>query len=294
MLKTFSSRLAVAAALGLTTSGAMAAPLALSQPNGLTRIYSATFDGALTACGGGSSTYCTFFGGDPSASQNVGITPNPTGLVNNVPGGIGPTHTPAAPVPASGSFLDLTLGGGNTTLTLGDQIAATGDSAVTFAPATVCVTPGSGCALINATVNNAGMVFNPTGPVNGGALTPGGGGSTGDTVAVDGNGKAVFMIQNGGGIVVDFSRFSQVTTSCTGTQCAALTFDALNLDMVRYVLEIDYDPTFTSFTGNFIGQTSNNSMVFATLNSVPVPAAVWLMGSALGLLGWIRRRTTSS
>ena len=24
---------------------------------------------------------------------------------------------------------------------------------------------------------------------------------------------------------------------------------------------------------------------------IPVPAAVWLFGSALGLLGWVRRRT---
>jgi hypothetical protein len=28
-----------------------------------------------------------------------------------------------------------------------------------------------------------------------------------------------------------------------------------------------------------------------TLNTVPVPAAIWLFGSALGLLGWMRRKT---
>jgi len=27
------------------------------------------------------------------------------------------------------------------------------------------------------------------------------------------------------------------------------------------------------------------------LVAVPVPAAVWLFGSALGLLGWVRRRS---
>jgi len=29
-----------------------------------------------------------------------------------------------------------------------------------------------------------------------------------------------------------------------------------------------------------------------TVSAVPVPAAVWLFGSALGLLGWVRRRAT--
>ncbi len=43
---------------------------------------------------------------------------------------------------------------------------------------------------------------------------------------------------------------------------------------------------------------SGSSNVFAkwtlnaTLGVIPVPAAVWLFGSALGLLGWIRRRAT--
>jgi hypothetical protein len=99
---------------------------------------------------------------------------------------------------------------------------------------------------------------------------------------VDGNGRAVFQVQNAGGVVVDFSRFSQVVTSCVGGPnppgptpgggfCSLVTGDVLNLDVVRYVLEIDYDPGFTSFTGNFIGETSNASIIRVTLNSA-VPA----------------------
>ena len=37
--------------------------------------------------------------------------------------------------------------------------------------------------------------------------------------------------------------------------------------------------------------TSGN-LVFAQVSAIPVPAAVWLFGSALGLLGWMRRKAT--
>jgi hypothetical protein len=31
-----------------------------------------------------------------------------------------------------------------------------------------------------------------------------------------------------------------------------------------------------------------------TLTTVPIPAAVWMFGSALGLLGWMRRKETKT
>jgi hypothetical protein len=38
------------------------------------------------------------------------------------------------------------------------------------------------------------------------------------------------------------------------------------------------------------GATGNTSGQFAGSTAVPVPAAVWLFGSGLGILGWMRRR----
>lgn len=265
MLQSLMTRLSIATAMALTASGALAAPAAIDTANpinGLTSIFSATFDGALPACGGGATVYCAFFNGDPPAFRNVTASPYPSKSVNNVPGGIGPAGVPVAPVPAAGSFLDLTLGGGNTTLTLDV-------SSITFGEVDICIANASSCATLLAHAVNAGIVLNGPYAAIAAPLTPAGGGSTGTvSVPVDANGKAVFQVQNAGAIVADFSRFSQVVTVCTGAQCPLITLDVLNLDMVRYVLEIDYDPTFTSFTGRFIGQTGNASMVFATFNSV--------------------------
>jgi hypothetical protein len=45
-----------------------------------------------------------------------------------------------------------------------------------------------------------------------------------------------------------------------------------------------------SMTSTFVGGGYN--VTLAGLHSVPIPAAVWLFGSGLGLLGWIRRRNS--
>ncbi|MBL8200002.1 MAG: hypothetical protein JNK40_03435 [Chromatiales bacterium] len=281
-------RLALTAVCLLAGTRVIAAPVALAvstSNNGLYDIYSVPFDGPLVACGSGSSNYCTFFGGDPaSADRAINQAPVPSGLVAMTPGGIGPDDIPVAPTPLPGSFLDLTLNSGNTQLTLGT-------SSITFAPLSLCMGEPS-CSSLNVSAVGAGMVLGPPGAPNPGPLTPAGGGSTGATVAVDANGRAVFQVQTGNFVNVDFSRLSQVVTTCTGSMCALVTFDVLSFDMVRYVLEIDYDPTFTSFTGKFIGQTPNNSLLFANLDSVaiPVPATAWLLGPAFGLLGMFRRK----
>jgi len=121
----------------------------------------------------------------------------------------------------------------------------------------------------------------------------------GGTAAIDSNGVVQFIVEAPGtDLAADFSTFSDVVTSCNGALsdpgplCALI--GLLGLDMDRYILTLDYNESFTAFTGNIIGETLNNSLMYATLNStpIPVPAAVWLFGSALGLLGWARRRAS--
>lgn len=268
MFKTLSTRLALAAVVTLAGSSAMATPLAVigdvgGAANGLTAIYSSTLAGAPPACTGGSPSYCAFFGALPTSFAVVSLAPNPTGLVNAVPGGIGPTGVPVAPIPASGSYLGLTSDGVTSTLAGGS---------VTLGAATITL-PFHGTV---ATVLNAGMVFDGTPQV----------------AAVTGL-TSEFLVTSVSPLAVDFSRFSLVTTSCTGPVCPAILGDVLFLDIVKYRLFVTWDPTFTYFNSSFIGQTANNSFVYATLNSVPVPAAVWLMGSALGLLGLARRKVSA-
>jgi hypothetical protein len=207
--------------------------------NGLTDIFSATFDGALTPCTGGDPAWCSFFNGKPgSPARAIVITPNPTGITAGTPGGI----TGAG----AGSYLNLTINGNNVELTGGQLVVPLG-LVLTISGSTV-VTP-SGIA---------GFVIDPglrTAPLNA-------------------SGQAEFLVSLAPSTAADFSTFSvivQQPADCTGPLCALIPI--LTLDMIRYRLFIDYDPSFTSFTVSFIGQTANNSLLYATMNaSAPVTA----------------------
>ncbi len=99
----------------------------------------------------------------------------------------------------------------------------------------------------------------------------------------------------------DFSSFTDVVDLChdgtrvpgSGSLCALIPL--LGLDGVKYEIDgtisingLGSDSfTLTTETGN----SSSYELSFTTAAVVPVPAAVWLFGSALGLLGWIRRRS---
>ena len=118
--------------------------------------------------------------------------------------------------------------------------------------------------------------------------------------AINGNDTAEFLVTLTSPFAIDFSAFGPTgaggaATSCVGNPgvCGAVNGNLLFLDAVRYRLFLQFDPTHTQFTSQLIGQTSNASMFYVNLDTVPVPAAVWLMGSALGLLGWIRRKAVA-
>lgn len=252
------------------SSAAVAASIAIdpSNPNnGIFDIYSATFDGPLTPGGD------PFFGGTPPTTREITIVPNPTGVlaaadtslcVQDFSGTkVLPPCTTLYPM-ATPSALDLVLSAGNTQLAINGGNVFLANFAINISGDTDVSTEGA--SMINFA------------PFSG-------------TVPVDSNGVAVFEIDTAPNFAVDFSTFTEIVTSCTGSFCALIPI--LNLDMIRYRLTIDWDPTFTSFDAEFIGQANGNSMVFANLDSavVPLPGAAYLFISALGLLGWMRRRS---
>lgn len=59
-----------------------------------------------------------------------------------------------------------------------------------------------------------------------------------------------------------------------------------------------FNPNATGEYNFYIGFQKTNLPIFSgvvgiDVNVVPVPAAVWMLGSALGVLGWMRRRTAA-
>lgn len=220
--------------LGALAGTAGATPFDVSTSdalNGITDIYSATFDPPLSPCGPGSPGYCAFFGGDPPASRALVISPTPTTVTTGIPGAIGP------PTPPAGSFLDLTLNAGNTSVTLAGGSIRTPVLGIIISGTTTVTAEGAGFIIDAAP----------------------------QTVPVDADGRAEFLVNLAPAKAADFSTLADVVTGCSGPLCALIPI--LTLDMIRYRLALDFDPSFGSFTGVFIGQTANNSLVFATLNS---------------------------
>jgi hypothetical protein len=242
-------QLALTAGLIFSATAVLAVDFAIdpnSPDNGLFDIYSATFDPPLTPGGD------PFFGGTPPATREITITPAPTGALAVAdttqciqdfdPANPGPPIVPPCATlypTATASSLDLTLSAGNT------QLAINGGN-VFFPNLTINISGSTNVLAEGASIVN--LVASP------------------GTVPINGSGVAVFEIDIAPSTAADFATFTEIVTNCTGPLCALIPI--LTLDMIRYRLTIDWDPSFTSFTADFIGQTANNSMVFTTLDSV--------------------------
>ncbi|MFQ5635609.1 MAG: choice-of-anchor D domain-containing protein [Gammaproteobacteria bacterium] len=256
-----SLRLLAAGTLLLAAATAAAAdfPIDPMNPlnNGLTEIYSATFDPPLNpSCVPGRLTAaeCAFFGGQTPATREITINPTPTSVrpVADTtqcvqafdpfnPGTVVPPCATLYPAPTP-SALDLTLSAGNTMVAINGGNFYLPDLTIVISAGTASQTD---VVAVGASVVNLAASAGP--------------------VPVDGNGVAVFELNTSPVLAADFATFTEIVTTCTGPLCALIPI--LTLDMFKYRLTIDFDPTFTSFTADFKGQTANNSMVFATLNS---------------------------
>jgi hypothetical protein len=84
--------------------------------------------------------------------------------------------------------------------------------------------------------------------------------------------------------------FSLVNWSLTGTVTPAALFSDLATD-----IDFSIQNTLQAFAASpdYALVQKKLSLTITAVSTVPVPAAVWLFGSGLGLLGLLRRRTTA-
>ena len=283
--------LAVLAAASSTASAAIVNGSFGVGASALLDLWSITLDGALvnTGCAAlnaADTQQCTFFGGQAGAGRKVVIS-----------------HTPAFG-PGSG-VLDVQYDNVTGEITQVNSMRINYPNAVlvitgtAFGSGTVTITQGNGVPVPFA--GNNDILFSESGTGTLGRIL-----DPGTSLTALGNGTAdadqgVAIGQTGifqhadttREDSPDFSVFTDVVDSCVPVGASPICFliPGLRLDGVRYIIEGNI-LTGQNFT--LKAQTSNNSLVTSSFSIVPVPAAVWLFGSALGLLGAARRRTLVS
>jgi hypothetical protein len=96
-----------------------------------------------------------------------------------------------------------------------------------------------------------------------------------------------------GGTSYPNGAFGFVVASRGGTQ--VLSSDALpaSFDVNAYDGGPGYNYGFLQADGGPTGQLLQFSVDSVTSTAVPIPAAVWLFGSALGVMGWVSRKATA-
>jgi hypothetical protein len=226
-------------------------------------LYSATFDGALATCTGAEPDpdECTYFNGNQPAGRAISVASSPANT-------------------ASGWFnIDYDNVTGNI-VTINRMLITLPDAVLTIAGTTVVtVTQGNGVPTANDNLYIESGIGAPLGTADAHQVRALLGSSVGLFEHADVTATAD---------APDFATFNNIVDSCTGSLCGLI--GILSLDGVRYRLL--GGTTAAGGTYQLQTQTGNNSIykVNFTTSVVPVPAAVWLFGSALGLLGWIRSR----
>jgi hypothetical protein len=224
MTSSLTQRLTLGAAtllLGVTSASAavVTRTFAINSAT-IVDLYSATFDGALTPCGGSPTQECTFFGGTPPAGRDITVTNIGTGdgslNVNyeDTTGEILQVNSMKIRVP------DITIviadpGGATTTTTVQGNAA-------------------NDVPFIESGYGTAGRDLN--GPLVAAVVV---GRSTVDADQAPALGQAsVFQHSDAPNPdAPDFAVFSQIVDTCVGPFCVLITGDTLTLDGVRYRLE---------------------------------------------------------
>jgi hypothetical protein len=119
--------------------------------------------------------------------------------------------------------------------------------------------------------------------------------TAGNIVAID-PAWSVVTGQNAGGGFGKYS-FGLVGAGDNRTEKLSFRISGVTGDSIAsYALLSNLNPASSEFfaaqINDFVG--SEGGAKYAGSDVVPIPASVWLMGSALGMLGWMRKRSKAA
>jgi hypothetical protein len=216
------------------------------------------------------------------------------------------------PTPATVNLIDPTVGG----IALTGNLSAYNLTSITGPTTTVNAQLAyNGDAAFNTDIDLRSLVtfdvaaFGPAGTASVGIVGSGIGGVTGNVFGQFGQASAVVSgyvtlyettISGGFGAIVDSwyipggfvaTPINDVVTLNTNELYKVIVrsnadIRLFNIDAFNLTAYMIVDPTFTSLTEGVTVAVSPGAAPV-----VPLPAALWLFATALGLLGWVRRKT---